>query len=113
MATTDCDLKKRVDGIDDRVTNLENAVAEMRRESQEGFQSLSKAVNQLGHDFGTRMNTLDQRIVNEKAKHDERVDAEKSKWNELLRTVVKWSAIVILSGASVAMGVTIYKNIFI
>jgi hypothetical protein len=63
---------------------------------------LNISLTNLAHEFGCRMNNFDARIV-----------AEKEKWGDVLRKVVLWTAIVVLSGAAVAMGVTIYKDMFI
>lgn len=100
-------LKKKVGNIDERLTKVEVDVGKMRSETQEGFrhgaeamQQISKSVSDLAHDFGDRMNTIDKRLV-----------AEKEKWGETLRGIVKWTARVILAGACVAMGVTAYVNI--
>ena len=73
----------------------------MRSETQEGIRALTASVANLAHDFGSRMNSMDARLVEEKVK-----------WGEVLRWVVKAAAIVILSGCAVAMGVSIYKQIF-
>ena len=93
-------LNKRVDGIESRLSQVEHDVGKMRSESQDGFRAINSSLSALAHDFGQRMNTLDARIV-----------AEKEKWGEVLRWVVKMSAIILLSGAAVAMGVTFYKQI--
>lgn len=93
MASENCKLQERVDAIDERVTRLEANMTS-------GFNTVTSAVNQLAADFGTRMNTLDARIIEEKAK-----------WGDTLRRIVLWSAGTLLAGAAVAMGVTIIKNI--
>ena len=100
-------LSKKVANIDERLTKVEVDVGKMRSETQEGFkqsaeamQQINKSVANLAHDFGDRMNTIDKRLV-----------AEKEKWGETLRWIVKWTARVILAGACVAMGVTAYVNI--
>ena len=100
-------LKNKVENIDERLTKVEVDVGKMRSETQEGFrqgaeamQQISTSVANLAHDFGDRMNTIDKRLV-----------AEKEKWGETLRWIVKWTARVILAGACVAMGVTAYVNI--
>lgn len=99
MAAKDCNLSERVNAIDKRVTNLEGTVADMRRESQDGFKSITTSVDALGRDFGERMNLIEKKVVDEKAE-----------WGKTLRKVVLWSAATLLSGAAVAMGVTIWKN---
>ena len=95
-------LSDKVENIDARLTKVEGDVSKMRSETQEGFkqgaeamQQISTSVANLAHDFGDRMNTIDKRLV-----------AEKEKWGETLRWVVKMAVRVLLAGAAVAMGVT-------
>lgn len=102
MRTEDCELQKRVDSIDARVTNLEDTVGKMRDETREGFTAITTAVNNLGHDFGERMTLIEARVV-----------GEKERWGATLREIVKWTARVVLLGCTVAMGVTAYKAIFL
>lgn len=96
------ELKKKVENIDERLTKVEVDVGKMRSETQDGFKQGAEAMRQinvsvanLAHDFGDRMNTIDKRLV-----------AEKEKWGETLRWVVKMAVRVLLAGAGVAMGVT-------
>jgi len=102
-------LKSQVGEIDKRLTVVETDVGKLRSETQDGFKQgaeamklLNVSLTNLAHDFGARMNNFDRRIV-----------AEKEKWGDVLRKVVLWTAIVVLSGAAVAMGVTIYQNMFV
>ena len=95
------ETKAAVAALDTRLTKVENDVGSMRSETQEGIRALTASVANLAHDFGSRMNSMDARLVE-----------EKTKWGEVLRWVVKAAAIVILSGCAVAMGVSIYKQIF-
>lgn len=95
-------LNARVDGIESRLEKVESDMGKMRAETQDGFKQgaeAMKAINMslanLAHDFGERMNNLDKRIV-----------AEKEKWGECLRDVLKWTVRVILAGCAVAMGIT-------
>ena len=95
-------LNARVDGIESRLENVESDMGKMRSETQEGFKqgaeamrSINTSVANLAHDFGERMNNLDKRIV-----------AEKEKWGECLRDVLKLTVRVILAGCAVAMGIT-------
>ena len=95
-------LADKVEDIDSRLTKVETDVGKMRTDTQEGFrhgadamQQISTSVSNLAHDFGDRMNTIDKRLV-----------AEKEKWGETLRWVVKMAVRVLLAGAAVAMGVT-------
>lgn len=101
-------LNSRVNGIEARMTQVEHDVGKMRTETQDGFKQgaetmrqINTSVANLAHDFGDRMNTIDKRLV-----------AEKEKWGETLRNIVKWTARVVLAGACVAMGVSAYVNLF-
>ena len=94
-------LAGKVANIDERLTKVEADVGKIRSEAQDGFRSLNSSINNLAHDFGDRMNNLDKRII-----------VEKEKWGETLRKIVIWSVKVLLAGAMVAMGVTIWKNLF-
>ena len=102
------ELKKKVENIDERLTKVEVDVGKMRSETQDGFKQGAEAMRQinvsvanLAHDFGDRMNTIDKRLV-----------AEKEKWGDCLRSIVKWSVRVILAGAAAAMGITAWKTLF-
>lgn len=100
-------LNERVNGIENRMSQVEHDVGKMREETQDGFkqgaeamQQISKSVSDLAHDFGDRMNTIDKRLV-----------AEKEKWGETLRKILVWTAKVVLLGALVAMGVFTYTSV--
>lgn len=105
MASDNCKLQERVDAIDQRVKRLED-------KTNDGFASVTSAINDLGHDFGERMNTLDRRIVEEKAKENERKHAERVKWGDTLRKWGDWVVRLLCFGCAVAMGLTTYKLIF-
>ena len=94
--------KIKVENIDARLTQVEHDVGKMRSETQEGFKQGAQAMKQintsvanLAHDFGQRFNNIETTVV-----------AEKVKWGETLRWVVKMAVRVLLAGAAVAMGVT-------
>ncbi len=100
-------LNERVNGIENRMSQVEHDVGKMRAETQDGFKQGAEAMRQinvsvanLAHDFGDRMNTIDKRLV-----------AEKEKWGETLRKILVWTVKVVLLGALVAMGVATYVNI--
>lgn len=99
-------LNKRVDGIEGRMSQVEHDVGEMRTESQDGFKALTASVANLAHDFGSRMNSMDARLVEEKVK-----------WGDTLRGIVKWTAKVILICVLAAVGLnycaSLYKMIFV
>lgn len=98
-------LNKRVDGIENRMSQVEHDVGKMRTESQDGFKTLTASVANLAHDFGSRMNSMDARLVEEKVK-----------WGDTLRGIVKWTAKVILVCVLAAVGLnycaSLYKMIF-
>ena len=93
-------LNKRVDGIESRMSQVEHDVGKMRTESQDGFKALTESVANLAHDFGSRMNSMDARLVEEKVK-----------WGDTLRKMLLWAVRVILAGCAVAMGVTAWKTL--
>lgn len=95
-------LKGKVENIDERLTKIEVDFGKMRSETQEGFkqgahamQQINTSVANLSHDFGQRFNNIETTVV-----------AEKVKWGETLRWVVKVAVKVLLAGSAVAMGVT-------
>ena len=95
-------LRKQVENIDERLAKVETDFSKMRSETQEGFKAGAEAMQQintsvanLAHDFGQRFNNIETTVV-----------AEKVKWGETLRWVVKMAVRVLLAGAAVAMGVT-------
>ena len=93
-------LNARVDGIETRMTQVEHDVGKMRTESQDGFKALATSLSNLAHDFGSRMNSMDARLVEEKVK-----------WGDTLRKMLLWAVRVILAGCAVAMGVPAWKTL--
>lgn len=103
-----CILAAQQNELKERVTVLEHDVAKIRAETQEGFKQgaetmreINTSVANLAHDFAQRFNNIETTVV-----------AEKVKWGETLRWVVKVAVKVILAGAAVAMGVTAIQNFF-
>ena len=101
-------LKKDVDALDRRMTAQEEAVKKMRSETQEGFKQgavamreINTSVSNLAHDFGQRFNNIETTVV-----------AEKVKWGETLRWIVKVSVKVLLAGVLVAMGINAIDKFF-
>ena len=101
-------LKQEVSTLDERMDKLEKNFATMRSETQDGFKQgastmreIGASVSNLANDFGQRFNNIETTVV-----------AEKVKWGETLRWVVKVAVKVILAGAAVAMGVTAIQNFF-
>ena len=99
-------LNKRVDGIESRMSQVEHDVGKMRTESQDGFKALATSLSNLAHDFGSRMNSMDARLVEEKVK-----------WGDTLRGIVKWTAkvilICVLAAVGLNYGASLYKMIFV
>ena len=93
-------LNARVDGIESRMSQVEHDVGKMRTESQDGFKALATSLSNLAHDFGSRMNSMDARLVEEKVK-----------WGDTLRKMLMWAVRVILAGCAVAMGITAWKTL--
>lgn len=101
-------LKKEVSSLDERMDKLEKDFATMRSETQDGFKQgasamreISVSVSNLAHDFGQRFNNIETTVV-----------AEKVRWGETLRWVVKTATKVVLAGSAVAMGVTAVHNFY-
>lgn len=108
LANQQKELKAKVADMDTRLTKVESDVGKIRSEAQDGFRQgaeamrdINTSVSNLAHDFGERMNNLDKRVID-----------EKEKWGETMRWTVKLSVKVLLAGALVAMGVTVWNNIF-
>lgn len=95
------ETKATVASLDTRLTKVEHDVGKMRSESQDGFKAINVSLSNLAHDFGSRMNNIDKRLVE-----------EKEKWGNTLRSIVIWTVRLVLTGCAVAMGVTAYKQIF-
>lgn len=118
MASENCKLQEHVEALDNkvakiesRVGSIEERVGKLETSITTGFNSVNAAVANLANEFGTRMNTLDQKIVEEDAKHKARVDEERAKWGRELRLYLRWGVITILAGAGVAMGITIWNSL--
>lgn len=101
-------LKKEVLSLDVRMDKLEKDFATMRSETLDGFRQgaevmreIGESVANLAHDFGQRFNNIETTVV-----------AEKVKWGETLRWIVKVAVKVILAGAALAMGVNAIENYF-
>ena len=105
LAEQQKELKNEVDGLKERLTNVEHDVGKMRSESQDGFKAINASLSNLAHDFGSRMNSMDARLVEEKVK-----------WGDTLRGIVKWTVKVILLCVLAAVGLnygaSLYKIIF-
>ena len=99
------ETKTAVAALDTRLTKVENDVGSMRSETQEGIRALTASVANLAHDFGSRMNSMDARLVEEKVK-----------WGDTLRGIVKWTVkvilICVLAAVGLNYGASLYKMIF-
>ena len=94
-----CEVANNLAALDGRVTKVEERMNKIEGSLNDGFKSLSVSISNLGHDVGSRVNLIEKKVVD-----------EKQEWGKTLRKVVLWSAATLLSGAAVAMGVTIWKN---
>ena len=101
-------LKKEVLSLDERMDKLEKNFATMRSETQDGFKQGASAMREIGasvsnlaNDFGQRFNNIETTVV-----------AEKVKWGETLRWVVKVAVKVILAGTLLAMGINGINKFF-
>lgn len=99
------EVKQATANLDQRLTQVEHDVGKMRAESQDGFKALATSLSNLAHDFGSRMNSMDARLVEEKVK-----------WGDTLRGIVKWTAkvilICVLAAVGLNYGASLYKMIF-
>ena len=99
------ETKAAVASLDTRLTKVESDVGKMRSETQEGIRALTASVANLAHDFGSRMNSMDARLVEEKVK-----------WGDTLRGIVKWTVkvilICVLAAVGLNYGASLYKMIF-
>ena len=94
------EVKATTANLDSRLTKVEEDVGKMRAESQSGFKAINDSITNLAHDFGSRMNNLDKRLVEEKVK-----------WGHTLRKMLLLAERVILAGCGIAMGITAWKTL--
>ena len=101
------ELKEKVADMDMRLTKVETDVAKVRTETADGFRQgaetmrqINESVANLAHDFGQRFNNIETTVV-----------AEKVKWGETLRDILRKAAYVLLAGASLAMGITAWRTL--
>lgn len=99
--TESCEVAKNLAALDGRVTKVEGRLDKMEGSLSVGFAQVNSSIQQLATDFGQRMNTLDQRIVEEKAK-----------WGECFRNWLGWIVKLLILGCGAAMGMTAWKMIF-
>ena len=94
------ETKAAVSSLDTRLTKVERDLGSMRSETQEGIRALTASVANLAHDFGSRMNSMDARLVEEKVK-----------WGDALRTIVILTVRVVLAGCAIGMGITAWRSL--
>jgi len=91
-----CD-KAHYDDLEERVTELEEAVGHLREETRSGFNGINANIE-----------TLSQMIAN----MDKRIIDEKVKWGETLRGIVKWTVRALLATVTYAAGVNLTQSLF-
>ena len=53
-----CEVAKNLAALDGRVTKVEERMNKMESSLNDGFQSLSISISNIGHDVGTRVNLI-------------------------------------------------------
>ena len=66
MASENCKLQERVDAIDNRVSRIEQDMAIRFDAVTSAVNSTNTAVNQLAADFGSQMNEMRTKLIDEK-----------------------------------------------
>lgn len=106
--STNCELRDRVNELGNEMTDVKSRLAtvetemgSMRNETREGMKRINSSVENLAHDFGSRMTVMESRIV-----------TEKERWGETLRWTVKVSVRVLCALALAAGGVTVCRLFF-
>lgn len=101
-------LEAKVADMGSRLTQVETDIGKIRAESRDGFKQgaesmreINASVSNLAHDFAQRFNNIETTVV-----------AEKAKWGETLRWIVKVSVKVLLAGVLVAMGINAIDKFF-
>lgn len=90
-----CD-KAHYSELEERVTNLESEVGELRNETRGGFSSVNANIE-----------TLSQQITN----MDKRIIEEKVKWGEVTRSITKWTVRTLLAIVIYAAGVNLTRSL--
>lgn len=100
-------LAGEVANVKERLERVEADMGKIRLETQDGFKrgaevmrNIETTVANLAHDFGQRFNNIETTVV-----------AEKVKWGETLRDILRKAAYVLLAGAAVAMGITAWRTL--
>ena len=107
-----CEVAKNLAALDGRVGSLEFRMDKMKASLNDGFKSLSVCIGNLGHDVGERVNIIEKKVVDEKAKHDERIDINRTKWHDTLRKVTLLVTYAILTSAMIAVGINVASQFF-
>ena len=107
------EIEQRLGKVEARVSNVENGLEGLRKEMTDSFREghlslmkLDTAIDNLAHDFGSRMNILHKEMVDEAALKNKRESEEKARWGETFRKVVWVVTITLLAIAGVATGAT-------
>lgn len=66
MASENCKLQERVDAIDNRVSRIERDMASRFDVVTSAVNSTNTVVNQLAADFGSQMNEMRTKLIDEK-----------------------------------------------
>ena len=66
MSSENCKLQERVDAIDNRVSRIEQDMAIRFDAVTSAVNSTNTAVNQLAADFGSQMNEMRTKLIDEK-----------------------------------------------
>lgn len=107
-----CKLAESVSALGKRVTTLESDVKDIKGNITVGFNGVNASIANLANQFGERMNLIEKKVVDEKAKHDERVDINRTKWHDTLRKVTLLVTYAILTSALIAVGINVASQFF-
>ena len=83
----ECKLARAVEALDARVDSIEDRLDKFEGTLTVGLTQVSASIQNLAHDFGQRMNILENNLV-----------TEKTKWGESCR---KWISWVVLGGLAI------------
>lgn len=107
-----CKLAESVSALGKRVTTLESDVKDIKGNITAGFNGVNASIANLANQFGERLNLIEKKVVDEKAKHDERIDINRMKWHDTLRKVTLLVTYAILTSALIAVGINVASQFF-
>lgn len=96
-----CEVAKSLAALKVRVTNVEGRLDKMDGSLTIGFSQVNTSVQDLAKQFGERINTIEKKVVDEKAK-----------WGESFRKWLDWIVKLLIVGCGAAMGITAWKTVF-